>query len=349
MECIGTYEFRRRSNKTWYLDVSVGNLSHREDSPKIKWYLTTGNLSFANPGLPVLPLNWTGAVSVAATSRMVTGYNFTVNITCKLKPSVYTQWQQDIYADIMAAYQQQLDAYNQALADDGAADGTDGEEDTTLRTNPGYTKQFINTEIKRLCIEMLLAPFSMPQGKDFYEAGDTCDNKNKLYSLILNDDLDNYSRQVKFFEQAFDWEILSSIFYPYYWAKKCDWQDIFQSQDSADHVLQAFLMAGMSRVMVPIREGFEDAVTFFMETGEIWNGIGLVIDSDEELYLSIVDEVMHTEGTVEETWETIVPTALTIVQEKSALLKDSGLPCCEKDDKNPLMADENILEIIDPK
>jgi hypothetical protein len=40
----------------------------------------------------------------------------------------------------------------------------------------------------------------------------------------------------------------------------------------------------IGRVVVPVREVFEDAVTYFMETGEVWNGIGLTISTGDELY-----------------------------------------------------------------
>jgi hypothetical protein len=73
-------------------------------------------------------------------------------------------------------------------------------------------------------------------------------------------------------------------------------------------------------------------VIFYMETGKIWNGIGLALDTDDELYLSIVDEMAQPVGTPEgEEWETIVPSTLTIVQARSAILNEEGLPCCETD------------------
>ncbi len=40
----------------------------------------------------------------------------------------------------------------------------------------------------------------------------------------------------------------------------------------------------MGRVLVRVREVFEDAVTYLMETGAVWYGIGLAISKDVELY-----------------------------------------------------------------
>ena len=111
------------------------------------------------------------------------------------------------------------------------------------------------------------------------------------------------------------------------------------------NILQSFLQSGMGRVLVPVREGFEDAVVYFMETGEIWNGTGIVIDTDDELYLSIVDEITFIEGKVEDEWETTIPTSLTIVQGDSAYLEDEGLPCChEGKPDGKIVPSKNILE-----
>src|SRR5690606_28310926 len=119
--------------------------------------------------------------------------------------------------------------------------------------------QRVNTELKRLCIEMLTKPFGFEMGQDFYQNG-----KHDIPEIKLSSNLDIYASHVSFFEQAFDWEILSQKFYPYYWADKRDWKTLFQTQDGLDYSFQSFLQSGMARVVVPVREGFEDAVTYFM-------------------------------------------------------------------------------------
>jgi hypothetical protein len=204
--------------------------------------------------------------------------------------------------------------------------------------NPLFNAGIIQTELKRLCIEMLAKPFGFEQGKNFYTVA-KCD----VPELVLTKSLDVYSSHVKFFEQAFDWDLMSKFFYPYYWADKCDWKDLFQALDGNDYFFQQFLQSGMGRVVLPVREGFEDAVTFFMETGKIWSGTGLVVDTEDDLYVSIVDEMTHVQGVVEgEEWETIIPSMLTIVQALSVKLTEGGLPCCETDPV--VIAELNIEE-----
>ncbi|MGB0523151.1 MAG: hypothetical protein ACPGJS_09330 [Flammeovirgaceae bacterium] len=342
------YQWRQRSNPKGFINVSVGSGTNQSwNKPHYNhWNMRTDTIPFAFTNL-----NLGGMINPSVSSLKVWQYTLSLTAKFKLKNSVFQQWQQMVYDEIMAAYNQQyadyliaLDAYNQSQNPTPTPTPSTDDEDKTLQVNPLYTKQYILNELKRLCIEMMFKPFNMQLGKDFYQ-GETC----KVPNLKLGPELDRYASTVKFFEQAFDWRILSQVFYPYYWADRCDWKELFQSQDASDHILQAFLQSGMARVFVPVREGFEEAVIYFLETGEVWQGTGLVIDSDDELYLSIVDETTYVDGAVEEEWETIVPTSLTIIQEGSALLNDDGLPCCEEDGENLIEPDKNILQLLEEK
>ncbi len=106
----------------------------------------------------------------------------------------------------------------------------------------------------------------------------------------------------------------------------------------------------MARVVAPVRPGFEDAVLYYMETGDIWNGGDLVLETDDDLYLSIAEELQEIEGFVEEEWQSRVPTELTIVQGDSVFLKEEGLPCCEhienSESTTNLIGSTNVLSGI---
>lgn len=318
----GSYSgyYKSTSSPYAYLKIGAGGKTHVHNFGDGKGNY---NGTFTHSGL-----NCTPSAKITISTRKVDTVNLSVAFKCELAAERFQQWQQDAYASIMEAYNRQLTAFNDAQAAEKAeaaakeAEAKEGNE--SVSSNSMFNAQIINTELKRLCIEMLTTPFNRPQGKDLYLTGDC-----KVPKIALSSDLDEYASQVKFFEQAFDWSILSEMFYPYYWAKKCDWKELFQSQDGNDMSFQAFLQSGMARIMVPVREGFEDAVVFYMETGKIWNGTGLVVDTDDELYLSIVDEMTEIKGFTEgDEWEIVVPSDLTIIQAKSAFLEDEGLPCC---------------------
>jgi hypothetical protein len=86
------------------------------------------------------------------------------------------------------------------------------------------------------------------------------------------------------------------------------------------------MQAGMARVIVTVKPGFEEAVMHYLTTGQIWNGGQTPIIGDP-LFLSIVDELKEQEYTVEETWKTVVPTHLIGLQRSGVSVAEDGLPC----------------------
>lgn len=280
-----------------------------------------------------------GNIDIVINLKKMRSWSVLIKANCALKPDAYQGWQLATYTAIMDAYNAQLQAYNDAAAAATAtaeiAAGARQDEAAAGR-NPQFNDQIVHTEIKRLCIEMMMAPFGYQQGaRDFYRDGEC-----GIPTLPSDRELGDYKILVDFFEQAFDWNLMARIFYPYYWAQRCRWKELFQSTDSNDQGFQAFLQSGMAKVVVPIKPGYEAAVGFFMETGDIWTGSRMVIHTDDETYLSLVDEMNAVEGFVEAEWQTTVPTTLTIIQKDSVLLNVGGLPCCEVD------ADEPIEELL---
>jgi hypothetical protein len=111
--------------------------------------------------------------------------------------------------------------------------------------------------------------------------------------------------------------------------------------ESNDQVFQAYLQSGMARVVVPIRQQFTEAFAFYLESGQIWLGNDLVAGSQNNVSLSIVEELQSiTTGPVEDEWETRVPTSLAIIQGRSAFLENEGLPCCHE------ISDNGLNEIV---
>jgi hypothetical protein len=103
--------------------------------------------------------------------------------------------------------------------------------------------------------------------------------------------------------------------------------------ESADTLFRNFLQAGMARIIVTVKPGFEDAVQFFLSTGKIWNG-GEVPVIGDPMYMSIVDEMRQPTGEPQgKYWITRIPTTLTILQDKSTGLPvDQPLPIFPEDD-----------------
>ncbi|WP_207025413.1 hypothetical protein, partial [Phycicoccus sp. DTK01] len=128
---------------------------------------------------------------------------------------------------------------------------------------------------------------------------------------------------VRFFEHAFEWDQIQYVFYPYFWARPGGWAERFRARNM-DPVLEEFLKAGYARVVVPVRVGFEAAVSYFMETGHVWNDEGEP-PINHPLYKPIVEEIRERTGgdlgevPVGDPWETRMPTAAVLVRKGETL------------------------------
>jgi hypothetical protein len=263
--------------------------------------------------------------SLSLSVEMKNCYNFVINLVVKIRLDEEEEenWQNSVYDTIMKAYDVMMEEYKKELNE--SKKEAEEKEKQPSGGSPDFNRTLEQREIQRIAIEMLTQPFGVKQGNDFYYAA-----KCKTPQVEQTRKWEVYSSHVKFFEQAFDWQLMSYLFYPYYWANKCDWADLLQTRDAKDSIFEAFLQSGIARAVIPVRRGFEDAVDYYMETGDIWNGGGLVLDTDDDLYLSIDEELHEIEGFVGKEWQTRVPTSLTIVQGSSVFLEDEGLPCCNK-------------------
>jgi len=84
----------------------------------------------------------------------------------------------------------------------------------------------------------------------------------------LQEQVLQYGEIIRFIHQAIEWENVSWILYPYFWTipgpNLARW-DFKQSLDHPDAYHRSFLRAGCARVIIPIREGFEEAWISFIE------------------------------------------------------------------------------------
>jgi len=245
-----------------------------------------------------LPYFKTIPISATAYNEFSGTVNYNLNLELTEEPKI--QWQQKTFNAIIEAYEKALTLYNQEVAEEETKAGNIKE------TNANFYRQIEQDVLKHNCIAYLVDPKVL--GSKLY------DKENiENFEVIKNKNLDEYASLSKFMEQAFEWNIMSYDFYPYYWGAKSDWQALYQSE-SMDPLFRSFLQSGMARVVVTVRPGFEDAVQFYMATGRLWNG-GEVPVIGDPMYLSIVDELKDIKGEAQgKPWITRIPTSLTILQ-----------------------------------
>ncbi|GGG23167.1 hypothetical protein GCM10011344_24880 [Dokdonia pacifica] len=328
------FDFRRANNKNLNAQLQIANKEIRinKSSNESLGYRSTphsGSLSvpdYIDSSIPVSVVGWD-----------MGSFALNVTISCERTEKAYQQWKVETYNAIIEAYEIRVQEYNDALLESTIPTTPEG-EDTRLEFSSALNRTLEKRELKRIAIDMMTRPHGIDTSKNNYVS-------NSYTRVNLSSGFENHASYVKFFEQAFDWEIMAYTFYPYYYAEESDWIDLFKESNGLDPIFQAFLQAGMSRMVVPVRPGFEEAVAYFLATGRTWMGNGLAIDSDDELYLSIAEELQSVDGEVEKEWETRVPTALTIVQADSAVLMEGGLPCyCENEERDStILLSETIL------
>jgi hypothetical protein len=262
-------------------------------------------------------------VSVMGRTRM---YGLAIEVVVSRKARTYEAWQIKTYDAIMKGYEDKLAAYQTAVAEARAR-----ADSQIVGTNPALNQQITVQELKKACIRMMdincdpVASEAMKapgKGPCDYPEFDCCE--------AMRDG--NY---VQFVEQAFEWDLMTYLFYPYFWGRKCSWKQLYQITDPDPQFL-AFLQAGFARVVVPVRPGYHDAALRWLLDNQPWNG-GSAPGVNSPMYLAIANELKQEVGEVDpsvEPWLITVPTTLTVLQAESAAVPGTGLPCPQGEDED---------------
>ncbi len=256
-------------------------------------------------------------VSYCQLGYLASSVNFTIE--CQRTAESYNQWQQTTFKTIIDAYEKQLVEYNNKLSAELAKGARIATE------NPAFYRQTENLILRKNCISYLIDQkqnATQTYGKDFSNQNNTFGT----YEILPTKQLDDYAALAKFLEQAFEWNIMSYNFYPFYWGNRDNWAVAYQT-DNNDALFRNFLQAGMARVVVTVNPGFEKAVGWYLQTGQIWNG-GEIPLIEDDLFMAIVDELAQPVGLKEgKAWPSRVPKAMTILQADSIGLKvEKALP-----------------------
>jgi hypothetical protein len=283
--------------------LTIGILSNKNlSNSTIKQVTVAGNLP---PYIAEVPVSFTLGQDCAG--------DITASVNCKLTVEAKQKWQNETFNAIMKAYNEKLEEYETKKKE------LEASQVTEIKANPMFYRQIENTVLKKNCISYLYENSKL--GKNMITGSTLADVRAKYDAVAL----EKYAAEVKFFEQAFEWDLISYYFYPFFWGNKSKWESVYKIEND-DALFRSFLQSGMAKVIATVRPGFEESVMYYMATGEIWNG-GEVPAIDDEMYVSIIDELRNPEGVVEETWESRVPTSLTVIQAGSIGLDVQGLPC----------------------
>ncbi len=251
-----------------------------------------------------------GAVPFALNTFRQSDLAVAVEVKAQRTDTAMNRWRHETHAKLTVAYRARLAEYEEKLA------ALKAEAGVAIRgNNPAANLELMNTEIRKGCLSVLT-------GQHFDLFGAIEDGANGLPQINLPENALE-GPYVRFFEQAFEWEQMTWLTYPYFWGRKSAWADRI-SYDDTDPLFAQFLKAGACRVVVPVRPGFEGAVDHFMTFGEPWVG-GPLPTISNPLYLPIADELAERldrpgdEVPVGEPWEVRVPTNLVRLRDDGSL------------------------------
>jgi hypothetical protein len=249
----------------------------------------------------------TKSVAMGIETYAVSDYAITIEVSCQPTADKRWAWILDTHSKILAAWQKKVQDYQDAIAKISFQRG--GELSPLGSQNPDENRLIEQRELKRSVIQMLW-------GSDFLGLDGVRQNVPPARAFPRPDPLTSQQagRLVRFFEQAFEWENISYVCYPYMWGRSDTWYDKALRKND-DPIFESFLNAGAARVVLPVRLHFEDDVHYFLLTGQPWGGSDLPSITDST-YLPIAEEIKALSGFPESevpqgpAWEISLPTSL---------------------------------------
>ncbi|RYZ40778.1 MAG: hypothetical protein EOP49_29320, partial [Sphingobacteriales bacterium] len=193
--------------------------------------------------------NETGSLPVALDSWKYSQVAIAVEVKCQRTDRALLKWRLETHARLTTAYKARLSEYEEKLS------ALEVQAGVAIRgRNPLLNMELMNEELKKHCISILTE-----QHFDLFNAIQTGAYNVPQLNLSENRAEGPY---VRFFEQAFEWEQMTWLTYPYFWGRKSMWDERIAYED-VDPVFNQFLKAGYCRVVVPVRPGFEGAIDHF--------------------------------------------------------------------------------------
>lgn len=262
-----------------------------------------------------------GVVPVSVVGYDIFSFAIDLQAVCVRTPEALATWKIGVFEKIQTAYQALQAAYDQKVTQAVASAGI-----VIEGQNPGLNRIVEKTELKKLCITMMT-------GQHFGQFGAVTEPPDDAAHPPEVDVLEALSEGpiLQFFEQAFEWEQMTYLLYPYFWGRKKNWISATNLSDP-DPMFQQFLSAGAARVLVPVPLAYVKDVQFLLQNplkktklaDKVWGG-GDLPTLDDPLYISIADEFRNQTDDLAgatpegDPWEFTLPTTLVWLQPDGTL------------------------------
>jgi hypothetical protein len=321
---------------SWDQDDKIGpgwnksaNASYKEVPPIL--FVTLGDNPGGDPAVPTsavaadrsaIDRTFGGAISAAKTGTLpitVMAANdafvsIYVHVHCTATGMPLLKWQFDTFEKIEAAYFALKRQHEEEKAARAISEGIQIDGDS-----PTLNKDLIRKELRRQVVELLIG-----EGFAGRSAIKTDPTHPEEPPHIDHAKLKEVTPGIQFLEQAFEWNNMTYVLYPYYWAAAAEWPDLLEIK-STDPDFAEFLSSGSARVILPARPGFENAVYYFTVFEQPWGG-GPAPVPGEPLYISVAQEIQAQkqapdDGEPSDSWEVKLPTTLVWLDPDAAIPK----------------------------
>ena len=234
------------------------------DSPAMYGKAIVGNITVPihYAGQTYTTLNYEDTKLPVSIISNVYGYIMNIEVVCDRRDEHFENWQLKTYNSIVDAYRARKAEYDEQITAARFQQGI-----TIEGRNPANNRKIEKNEFKKGCITLLT-------GSRFEEYGSISENSAPFdqFPEIDEAQLLLQKNSIQFIEQAFEWDQMTYLFYPYYWGRKEHWLDIFPLED-IDPKFEDFLRSGAARVIVPVHPSYNGAVIYFLASnGTPWNG-----------------------------------------------------------------------------
>lgn len=257
------------------------------------------------------PRRYRGEVTVSVIFMDVWSFSLGVDVFCSLTDEAFAKWQLKMYNAIVQAYLDQKSVYDSKIAQREIQKGIE-----ILGRNPIENRRIEKEELKKLIV-MILTHDPTLNINSYTSSFEPIMNLAKVCSN---------GSFIRFFENAFEWENILYVLYPYFWGSHAKWTNAIHITDP-DLDFAAFLKAGAARVQIPVRPGFEKAIAYYCQTGYIWEGNDVPLIGDD-LYVPIINEITENLGKLDDgvpypknstPWKVTIPTSLVVLQDLSEI------------------------------
>jgi hypothetical protein len=269
------------------IEVDFRGSDNPEDNEVSEVVLFVGKDHFQGGGYQAKDIEFTENEKIVGSLKSLgtTSVSGSGIVRCKRNEDVYNNWKIGVYNKIILKYEKDLNEYKAELARYNA----DKDEKTKLGRNPFINRATERDELKRMAISFISC--------QFYDQFTAMKRNVKPcgYPQMDLEQAEKDGKFIQFFEQLFDWNLMTYLFYPYFWGQKCDWANKIQ-EDSGDPLFDKALMAGAGRVQVPVKSGHEPLAMHWITFGEIWQGTGQPPVPGSPYYISIAQEIKEQKG-----------------------------------------------------